>query len=854
MSDPIYTSDIYNISDTINQLQKNFMDDISQDTLAMSMFGYLNDIFSKTWQNTVVMASEWGNEAFPIRAKFEKTILTDAITYNISNINAIPAKIKVMIGFIESELNNVMTGGKYTIDKNCIFEIGDYQFHLDYDVTISKEILPLTKEVLYTALYDIDNTNLISDISNPYIEPPLRLVQDNDTFIFISCTLRQVQVESVFKKIISNSALENKTIDFDFEDQLAAFEVAITESDGTVKHITPIFEGIPPNTTNLYCYYTFMDTNSIRVRFDNNSYEPSLNSQVELTIKTTQGTGGNFKYTKDSICSITSSTNKYSGISSLVKPLSDSYGGLNRKSTDELKQIIPKEILSRGNITNNKDLENYFNMIDDDNKLMFYRRRDNQFERLYYAYLLAKDENDNIIPTNTIDIEVTSDQFDLINEDRLIISPGNVFSLDTTNQVATLNNSTTESDKTPFLYSSPFYMVLNKNMMSTSYYLDVVDNNYNFKFSYINTNSFLQFISTYMNCKKVYLSDNQYKITMSITQNSSIDKSLVQLDDNGNVIKCDIKPVLAINAEHTYYVFGKVVSYSPSTFTYQVEFTLDPDNDINNENKIKINNLLLGGTGETTHAYIDDSVSMSVYLYAKFDAEYGRDKADLIITGMEGYTLCNRYDTEKEVSLFYNYSNNIKSTAIVEEKLDDKTYKFKIKGVPMVRHSYLDNEDRCLTVIDYIQRRKVYIDDVLEDIENSFVVDFKFFNTYGPSNMFYIGHDKQTLDRVNISLKFNVKLRVGANKNLATYMVSTIKEYIENLNKIDSVHMTNLTTILTEKYGTDLYFVEFAGINDYPTSMQYLERDNQEIINRVPEFININLKDGETPDIEIIPV
>ena len=134
-------TDIYKISELVTDIQKKYIDEVDEDTLTMGMYGYMNEIYSTNLQNSIIMASEWGNEAFPLRAKFEKTILTNAITYNITDINATPAKMTVMIGFVEKELQERMIKDKYVISKNNKIMIGEYEFHLDYDVIITKSIL-----------------------------------------------------------------------------------------------------------------------------------------------------------------------------------------------------------------------------------------------------------------------------------------------------------------------------------------------------------------------------------------------------------------------------------------------------------------------------------------------------------------------------------------------------------------------------------------------------------------------------------------------------------------------------------------------------------------------------------------
>lgn len=857
MSDMIFTPDIYKIADTVNDVQKKYMADISEDTLTMGIYGYMNEMFSNSLQNTIIMASEWGNESFPIRAKFEKTILTNAVTYNISDINAVPAKMTVMIGFIEKELEAKMKNGSFLLDRESKFMIGDYEFHIDYDIIITRTDLQDNSKA-YSARYDIHRKNHISDVINPYLQTPIQLTVSGSKFIFITCDIRQVKYEKIYKKIISNNILENKTFDFEFETQLAAFDILVKEKDKKT-YLTPIFEGMPIGGSEKYCFYNYIDSNTIRIKFDRDSYEPKINCDVEIFVQTTEGSDGVFTYKEDIISSLKSDKVNYNNLSVLIRPVTNSMFGIDRKSIADLKEIIPKEILSRGNITNNKDLENFFNMIDVNNRLFFFRRRDNQFERLYYAYMIVKDNLENVIPTNTIDLILNESDLE-VTDDRYLLKPGKVIGYD--GSFGTIKYNMTEDEILDkeidgFVYSTPFLMVINKYPLSMSYYLDIINRYYNFKYTYINQTSEIQFISNEIKCEKNYLKDIHYTLSMNITQNINLNKELVKVDAFGNIIECKIKPALIINANSfKYYVFGEIVSADIENFSYKVEFRLETDNMIDNDNRIRINNIYPQGSTEPTNIFLPGCIDTSVHIYIEGQEKrlHSLNESDNIIPGIDNYILTNRYDTMEKVDLFYNYSHIINSKVEVNKNREDNSYIFKVKGVPLVRYSYINDLDRCNEFVDYIQFRKIYIDNALNTIENSFNVDLKFFNTYGPSKMFKIGHNKEPLDKVNLTFNFKVKLLVGADKYAKDYIVREIKKYVENINVISNIHMSNLITYLSNEFKSDIEYIEFLGINEYNSLYQYLEKVELDLIEDVPEFLNINLTKDLNPDINIILV
>lgn len=840
-------ADIYKISNLVNDIQKKYIDEVDEDTLTMGMYGYMNEVYSTALQNSIIMASEWGNEAFPLRAKFEKTILTNAITYNITDINATPAKMTVMMGFIEKDLQERMVNNKFIVSKNNKIMIGDYEYHLDYDIIITRSSL-IDGTTAYSARYDIGRINPVSNIINPYLQTPLKFSVNNSKFVFVTCDIRQVSYDNIYKKIISNNILENKTIDFEFENQLACFDVLVKDN-GVETYLTPILEGMSTLGMNNFCTYSYTDVNSIRIKFNRDSYEPSVNSDIDIILQTTEGYSGNFTYKDDIIYSLGSQDSGYSSISVLIRPVTDSMNGRDKKSIKDLKQIIPKEILSRGNITNNKDLENYFNMIDDNNKLMFYRRRDNQFERLYYAYMIVKDTYNNIVPTNTINLKLSDS--DLMNYNgRYTLDPGNIIIYDS--EYGKIGSSSELNND--FVYTSPFIIVINKNPLSVSYYLDVLDRYYDFEYTFIDQSSELQFVSNHLKCEKNYLKDKKYIFKLSLTQNINIDKGVIVMDNN-EIKHCRLKPVIVFTQNSfKYYKFGEVVYFDKSSYTYDVEFELETDNIINKDNCIRIKNLIPQGSSNPTDIFLSESVTCEVLIFLEKE-EYVRtlniNNQENIVPNMDKYNLVNKYKAIENVNLFHNYSNTINSKVSVS---GDGI--FTIKGVPLVKYSYLNNIDRCNSFIEYIQYRKAYIDSALESLENSFNVDLKFFNTYGPSKMFRIGHRKELLDKVNLTFNFIVKLLPGASNYITDSISQEVREYIEDLNKdeINNIHISNLITYLTNKFSNDIKFIEFEGINNYNSLYQYLERDEIDYVEDVPEFVNINLTEDLNPDINIVLV
>lgn len=870
-----YLPDIYSISETVSQIQKKYIEE-DDTTMMMGIYGYLNEVNANSLQNAILVASEYGNEAIPIRSKFERTILTNAITYDIKDINAVPAKMTVMIGFTKSNLDEYLDSNKeFVLDRYSELNIEGYPFHLDYDVVIRRHKL-LNNTIVYTAMYDMSFQNTLSDITNPYLRSPIVTNIQGDDYLFIICDIRQTTLTVQTNKVITNNILESKTFDIDFEDQLAKFNIFV-EENGVKTELIPVYEGLPYDKDEYFCYYTYIDENTIRIKFDRNSYQPALNCEITAEVYTTLGTAGNFTYNELIMLPLSSDRFDYKNAKAILKSMTSSVNGFDRKTTKELQRIIPKKMLSRGGIINTKDLQNYFDMIDVNNRLVVYKKRDNQIERLYYAYLLAKDNNSNVVPTNTIDVNLDSENFDIIYEDRYILKPGRPIYYDKgmigyydQNKLQYIENleecdsgcGCIVGERHPmFTYASPFITIVNKNPLSISYYLDIINRDYIFNYEYINQKSLIQFIANGINMYKNYINSDDYIFTMNLTQNVK-NKNVITFvkDENGKdteeIEKINFLPVLAITSENKkYYIIGEVIDYIENSCTFKCEFRVSSNNSlINKKNQIQLTNLIANGERYPANYFISDKINIAVYAFIDKNVEGVADDSgyteDISIPQLSDYVMVNKYIIKEEVYLFYNYSSTINSVCKVEHKNDNsvlgESYNFTLKSIPLLRYTYINDSAKLDEFIEYLQYRKSYIDTAQDTMEDSFNVDLKFFNTYGPSKLFRIGRKSEELDRVNLSLEFLIKLNVVSNVEIITDIKDSIKEYIEDINNLTSIHMSNLCSYIKQTYQSDIDYIEFVGINTYNSNYQYIERKEPDIITEVPEFVNINLTDDNT--------
>ncbi len=442
------SSDIYDIADYINQIKKDYIPE-DESTLILGIFGYLGDVLTKTTQNNIVMSAETSNEGIGIRAKYEKNIIAHAFTAGIKNIYAIPSTMSVLMAFNEEELfkNNTEDVQKFVFDSNNKIFFGDFEFHPDYNILITKTKLNSVTETgesrfAYSAQYYIESDsndnkkqNPISDItdSNIYLSPPSIIKNGELKILYIQVQIRQVERFIINRKVVTNNIIESKVFSFDYSSQLAGFSVDIVKADGTNLRLIPIYDGIATDE-KYYLYYQFMNTNFIRCKFIDSIYQPNINDQIYINLQTSQGSKGNFYWNDQSyprfvfdsseygIMNQDGSFNGYGAINCQIIPVTtEASGGLDKKSIKELRTIIAKEELARNSITSLTDLKNFLNQINTDELQIYtYKKRDNQFERLYYAYLLMKNNLSNIIPTNTIGFNVHENSKNLSTDGEVV--------------------------------------------------------------------------------------------------------------------------------------------------------------------------------------------------------------------------------------------------------------------------------------------------------------------------------------------------------------------------------------------------------------------------------------------------
>ena len=267
------------------------------------------------------------------------------------------------------------------------------------------------------------------------------------------------------------------------------------------------------------------------------------------------------------------------------------------------------------------------------------------------------------------------------------------------------------------------------------------------------------------------------------------------------------------------------------------------------------------GTSAESAGYLSKTMPVKFFIFAEMDAEYGRmygdmmtDNSDDLFPNMGGYTLTNIYAPKNGLDIFYDYTDLMNS--FIDMKKDETGFfQYTTYKIPVVRYTYLRDEDRIINFFKMVDYRRRFIQEALVLLEDSFGIDYKLFNTYGPALTYNI-ENRTNIDKINLTLKFEIRFVTKEDQNMLPQIKASIKDYIEDMNNITDLHMPNLITYITNLYRENIVYIKFVKLNSYDSLYQSIYK-NPKLANdyfvetqTVPEFINVNTLNNDEPDIE----
>lgn len=848
------------------ELAPKYFDMGSINISRIGMFGYLNEIFADATSDIINENLVLFNEIFFKKCQIPESILTYAAQYRIEDINAKPAVMEFTLGIREDTLlENSVTdanGNSYFIidsDSEIILE-DDFKYMLDYNVKIS--IKKINKRHIYSAQYVMNKTNDLSDIKNPYLKVTTQKM-DGLTYLYIIVKARQIDKITVEQTVFNDDLLSFVTKDFKYTGTLADFDVYYKgPNDKDFIQIKKLIIDSPP-VDEKFCYYQYKDDNTINISFSTlqKHFKPEFNSTIRMEIYTTRACDGNFDYTGDNVrINLKSETIDYKKVIMLAASLSKSYGAEDKFSYTELKDMVSYYASTSNNIGTTIDLDRYFTKLNSQSKLTFVKKRDDILDRLFTGYMLMKDSNDTIIPTNTVNLELGKNQFDTSDENlkRYIIKAGAKFVYKDEDSFELKRvDEFTEDHK--FRYSNPHTIVVNKNPLSISYYMNSMNKKFNTDFSYMNDLSFFQFITNSITIKRDAINgDDAYNIEFTTIPNiSDVEFGFANMSPEGKFQSSNdrLKVFGLLHDEQNNndkYIEFKMVDYTPDTKEMKFSCRLTTDDYISATNKLRITNTIKKAGEILPDILIEATeMKMELLLMYKDDDTNINHKYEEIIPESKGRTLTNSYSLIEDINLINDMTDIMRST--IKFKLlkqnDYSQYSYYIRNMPFTNYDYIKSR-KCSE--EYVRNLFTNADTIraaLKLITNNFSIDLKMYNTYGKSKYFYICGDKnRLLDNVNLSIDLTIKLNPAnlLNTTLQYDIKEFIKDYVESVNNDNNLYISNLIRELENSF-RDIIYIEFNRINKYDNSVQSIEKNfpthimsrRNDMIEFVPEFVNI---------------
>lgn len=864
-----YTSN-YSIKDfAINEVAPTFFPEDVTNGYNVGLLGYTTDLFANVTEDMYNTIPILMKEIHPNIAQLPETIYNYAALFQEDNLLATPASMDTFI-LINTEdiLRNATRSAnnneylEFILDSNTCIDIEDQKFLLDYDLKIT--VKPYKGDYIYTASYIVDYHNSLSNIGNPYVK--LQKVNYNSSkYIGLLLTVRRVNVFETIHNILDNDKINIPTVSFSFEDQLTNFEVfyKAPDSDEYIQLTKKLLNSYAIKTP--FCYYKIKNENTVELSFTTreNYFKPEFNSEILVRYWTSTGDEGNFDLYKGENIVVRPTGEKYEynvNVPIFAIPQTASTGGRSALTLEELREKVSDNFSTVLSYTTEPDLQRYFNSFKYlyNQDIIFVKKRDDIFERLFSSFSLFRDENGHFFKTNTLDIDLNDTDFDLEYEQsgRRILRPGALFQYkddnDKTCIVKKSNNITDVSKYKGYVYTNPFLTTVSKNGI-VGYYMNSLDKKIELGYQYINSNSLVQFI-----CNNIYISRNalkdesDYEIRLIMTATDrDIESPLIDKDGN-DTGRIRVKIMFEDKSgKESCYIDTKLENYNTSTMMYEFVGKLSTDDYISLSERLRVNNVKTLNNNEEFVTMIPmNNLTVNVHTFFKYD-NYKETHPYTHLEGLENFTLTNSYTTEKEkLDLVYPI-NMMKSN--MQYKKKESGYSFYIKAVPVICAQDVLEYERFMYLLNQIDAQFDYMSEILDKKTNNYSVDMKFFNSYGRSKNFGVDDELLELDVVNCKIHFKMATHYTPSVSDLIYnMKIAIKDYFEDINNnaLNGIYVSNLIQMLENTF-SEIKYLKFVKLNDYDSSVQNIENrttnlenlSKTERLSYVPEFLNIDLND-----------
>lgn len=810
---------------------------MNNDFVAMKSVGYFQSMLNELHDNSYMKAEENVRERHLITAEKKISLLkegyaTDGVLF--SNF-ATPCNAKFMLVLPISEILNVDTKDDY-VDANgathkvfkkatSYIKLTDfpYSFLYDFEVVLTPCVAtpsypyPYKVRANYISIdkyHPLDSDNTMDKPINAFYVVSNDVLSDMGNKECVALVVDLLQIETIVtdnKYYLTDNESSIKSVTYpDMLVEFAAFYKEI--NDTTFRCINKAASYNKISVSEETIFYKIVDDNKFMVI--NRSYgnfTPANNSTLRIESYVTKGSAGIFTYTGNDINFLTED-----GIASKVYLMSNPTNGADTPTLEELrnKMILNNSVV--GTINNNRDFKKYLATTANTSYLNMEKSRHDNIEMCNDVTVYLKSTDGDIIPTNTLDVDV-----DLTQETQS--EDGSYYTINSTIRSYKYGygynrEMTSDTSVTVHNFITPFVMVYNPSTNVTYPYNRLMNDVYQLSFDYCDKDSDMFTIINRLYLRKhpnatPYLGFNLMTST-GVTGNGELhtfDEITGMIDDNDK-----IRVYAVLYAHNAVIGYAKCVmeGYSESEFYYRYVLsdfikTSYPDGE---DITVGLKRIKYGDDEEFIIPYDDIKVELLCYL-----------KDDTVIENTipnnTGYRLVNKFSAS-DIKLFSEVSNlhkisvkNVSETNIV------------LKQIPLVQEDYY--KVKFMDVHNEIDKHHVSFADLTERFYENTSVRLRFANSYGYSKRYKIGSDKQVLDNIALSMLFYVKFTSDTTITVDDVKTSII-QYIQSLDFKNGArfHVSKVIDHIINLYPAGVDYIEFDNINDYPSKYQLITLDD----------------------------
>lgn len=875
-----------------NVLVPKFFPDTDISNLNVGAIGYITELSSAGLEDTFNTVSSLYEEMFPNRAKLPSSIYSHASIYQLSDGIANAASCTFFLMLDETSIISNATSKNgvnyFYIDKNTKILVQGIIFTIDYDIEIRAVKKESHGNYSFSAQYVTKPYgNNISNITNPYIK-----LRRSPGYVLLEIVAHQCVRTVKYEPIVDNTKINLPTIELQYNDQLAGFDVFYKSPTDTTYSVQmqKLIEYSSPLKTP-FCYYRIGEEGILRITFSNKDsyFQPKFNSELMIVLYTTNGKAGTFDMYKGSDITVIPDSSTYAynaNIAIAAKPMSASVGGTDITDLETLQALTVENYRIANAYTTDNDLNSYFEnfIYRYGSECKFMKSRDDAADRLFKGFLIMK-KDDYIYPTNTLGVKLNLNQLTTSDGYKYTLNPGYLFKYENGgDNVMLLNNPSSmityiesynqyiesnpredkysiydymkESGYDPklsvfdenisqyenigdFLYTNPFLIVISKRPNLVGLYLTIVNQSAILDFVDQNSDIFDQFIIDHLELYRKLSKEKKYDVTTMITPSSSYTASnnpVQYINDPDGMKSNKLRVIMTLsdsmNQELCY------IELTPTEKTlagvYKFECPIGTDDHITSTNKFRLigDNIVRMTTAEDLVIPIT-GVKAKIYTLYK-DGNITNNKFAQFDSTLNGYVWTNQYITDSDPLTFIRPLNMVRSMVSFD---DDRLGTVNIGDVtlsafPFIKYSLVNDEIRFSYFIEKFISQYTYLEQAIDYLQTSSHIDVKLYNTYGKSKNFVVGDsNEQLIDTINIKISYDIWVTSTTDVIQAKKELrSFIKKYIEEINEngTNNFYNSNLVRAIENQFSY-VHHTKFNGINSYNPSIQTVKNNTVDL-------------------------